>query len=122
MNRNFMLNELEERFIEYYNLNALKIEAIEALKKYHFEDEESMREFIPFLPKGVILNELDIEHKNTTIILSGKMRGVGFFRVRLIAKDRVEGRHIFWYELEFDGNGEVTDSYFGIYDVFISYD
>lgn len=116
-----MLEEIERNFNNHYNLNKLKNTAIKTLKECELHNEEVINEFTPYLPEGVYMNEMDIEYRDTIILLSGRTRIGSCFRIRLIVKDRVKGRDIFWYDLEFNSRGEIIDSYFDIFDDFVAY-
>lgn len=105
------LFEIQEMFNANFDIEHLKHLSEEGLKSYLDNHEFVLSEFKTYLSQDVRLGDLYGEYSYVQIFIN-KANSIPFFRIRYIIKLKGEELPKFWYETEFDTNGNMLDDYF----------
>ncbi|MGE5397173.1 MAG: hypothetical protein ACM3MK_06500 [Chitinophagales bacterium] len=111
------LVDIEEQFNKTYGFAALRSKTIALwLEVVTNADNSFLSEERDKLPDGVNFSDLGIEYKRTHLILNDTNRTKPYFRLYLELLHPTTSRQMFWYEVEYDIDGNFSDEFFGYYD------
>ncbi len=114
--REMKLNLIEQNFNLTYNFEKVKRQTSELLEELvrksstNFLKEESSN-----LPKGLSYSDLKIRYKQVNIFLNNFDRDIPYFRVCFELIHPKTEIQIFYYDVDYDIDGNFSDEYFGRY-------
>lgn len=110
------LKSLEETFNNVYDFEMLKHKTGQHLKELvqnypqnFLKDEQGS------LPKGLSYSDLNIRYKCVNIFINNFDREAPFFRICFDLVHPRTGIQIFYYDVDYNIDGEFSDEYFGRY-------
>lgn len=110
------LIDVQEVFNANFNIGYFKSKTENGLKSYLDDYEFLTREYANDLPLNFKKEDLYGEYSFFQLIIN-KTNSIPIFRVRYVVK--IKGGNVpkFWYEMEFDSEGQMQDDYFDVFSI-----
>ncbi|MFC4776215.1 hypothetical protein ACFO9Q_05465 [Paenibacillus sp. GCM10023252] len=110
------LKFVEQQFNQIFNIDQLKEYAENQIKEMISQSEDNYLSDDEFkLEDGLKISDLIVEYRKFTLHVNNFDREYPFMRIHIDLLHPKTFFQIFYYEIELNNDGEVSDDYFGRY-------